>query len=376
MSQPCSNCGTLNLDSYRFCSNCGAPLHKEVQAAQATQPISAVPPVSAVPPISSAPPAAPPNPAQASSPPMSYNPPPGAFDAPPSQPAYVVKTSPDAASTANQDPTLPMGAFTPPAPSLGGGSSQQAPPTGYQQYGPGASARKDGAVYAPYPTAPITALEKPKDTRSWLVPIVVVAALLLVGIIGAGVLIAQNKGTSTNAPVAGTAQATQVPGGSNNQGSTGSNGGGVGTAQSTSTPLPASASDEDKIREVIRRSNEQQIKAWQQLNVDLLKEHYTGQALTDNMDMVNRLKQSNMSAEPVNQKLDILDVKVEGDKATAHTIEVWTVTFTNKLTKKKEVSGPDTLNETYNFVKQNGKWLINNLVIPTPVPPTATPAGT
>jgi hypothetical protein len=80
--------------------------------------------------------------------------------------------------------------------------------------------------------------------------------------------------------------------------------------------------------------------------------------------MVQELKQKNMYAVPENKRLDILDVKVEGDSATVRTLEVWTVTFYKSGDNTPiQSKGPDTLTETYYMVKQNGAWYVSRLVI-------------
>ena len=46
------------------------------------------------------------------------------------------------------------------------------------------------------------------------------------------------------------------------------------------------------------------------------------------------------------------------------------------LDAKTKTDGPTTYNETYHLVKQNDKWMISDLEIPTPVPATPTRSGT
>lgn len=378
MSHACPNCGTLNLDSYRFCSNCGAAIGSDTKSTQPVTPGSAInieATNNAVPP------------------PASYLPPPvapgsqanAATSQPASeQPAYIVKTSPDAGNFAAPAPPAPGGNFGPPIPGAPppGGQGLGAQYTGYQGNRPGASAGKEGGVFTPYPAATATALEKPKETRSWLMPVAIVAALLVVGLVAIGFYVSQQNKASTSGTGNTVAVGLASPTPKGQPGVSGkptepNSGGGMPTPakpQATPTDLPASASEEDRVRAVIRRSNDQQIRAWEELNADYLNENYTGQALQDNIDQVNQLKQRNMYAIPVNTKLDILDVKIDGDKAAAHTIEVWTVTYVEKATNKRTTTEPSTFNETYNLVKKNGKWMISDLVIPTPVPSVpATP---
>src|SRR5262245_23078253 len=104
MSQPCPNCGTMNLDSYRFCSNCGALLRPADSQPAPTAPPPVPPPV----PVNVDPPQPPP-PAPEAGTTISMSEPP----AQPGAPAYVVKTSPEAENLAAQAPTTPVGGFVP-----------------------------------------------------------------------------------------------------------------------------------------------------------------------------------------------------------------------------------------------------------------------
>ncbi len=417
MSQSCPNCGTLNLDSYRFCSNCGSPLGSAAQAAppSATDPTisSGSPPPDTIAqhPASYGPPP---------STPFSYEPPPSApppapasqesnFTPPPptsNEPAYIVKTSPDAVSFGSPASAAPTNAFEPPSippppssvpgapasdPQATAMQSRPAQYTGYQAYDPNASGRKEGGVYTPYAQGTATSIEKVKEPRSWLIPVIVIAALLLVGLAVIGFLAGQqNKGPAAgnnNTPVAGIgAQASPAP--TTQSGNSGSSGSPVKPPAVTATELPASASEEDKIKAVIVRSNEQQIRAWRELNTDILSENYTGNALIENKQEVQQLIQLNLYAIPEMLNLKISDdIKIAGSgdspTATAHTVETWRVTYYDKATNtKNKTDGPTTYNEIYHLIKQKpnanqpAKWMITDLEIPTPVPVVPTRPGT
>ena len=137
--------------------------------------------------------------------------------------------------------------------------------------------------------------------------------------------------------------------------------------QPSPSPTPSSVSlaeEEEQLRETVLVSNEEQIKAWRDLDAEVLKGTRIGDVLRENIAMIEMLKQNNMYAVPVMERLDFVDVEVNGDTATVRTIETWSVTFynrdTNDMVKK---NGPDTLHETYHMVKQNGKWMVNELEI-------------
>src|SRR5205085_572585 len=106
------------------------------------------------------------------------------------------------------------------------------------------------------------------------IPVIVVAALVLVGLVVIGIMAAQqNKGPAAvnNTPVpSGGIQTSPAP--TSQPGPSGSSGSPIKPPAATATELPASASEEDKIKAVIVHSNEQQIRAWQELDPSVLTE--------------------------------------------------------------------------------------------------------
>jgi len=200
-------------------------------------------------------------------------------------------------------------------------------------------------MYAPYSADAARKLEAQKPQRNWLVPSVIGAGvLLLVLLLLGGVLLLapKNNGTANSA-------------GTNPQ------------------AVPQGATDEETIKNVIKQSNDEQITAWRNLDTEVLKGTRTGQVLDENIQAVQELQSKNMYAVPVNKSLEYGEIKVDGDKATAKTVEVWTVTFYSKSDDKVILAtGPDTLEETYYLVKQNGKWLVNSLDIVKRDPGTPT----
>jgi hypothetical protein len=343
MTKTCPNCFSPNVETNKFCSNCGTPLQSVAATTSSASPGEETP---------------------AGGPSSLWS---------PSATSYVVKTTSDAEAPSGdaQAPTVPMSTFVP-ASSAGTPAATQyfasesapgqvGPSQGYQGYVPGASSRKEGAAYMPYSAGSAAPLEKPKESRSFLMPIIVVAGLVLVALaVFSGWLVLNNK--PNNNPVGAGQSPSPVP-----------------TAAAQATKVPANAPESDKVKEVIVTSNNEQIKAWRDLNSDILKGTRIGQVLTEQQQMVQQLKDGNMYAIPVNVELTFLDVKVNGDTATVRTKEIWTVTFYRKDDNKKiESRGPDTLTETYTLVKQNGKWLINKLVFDSEngTTPTPTRGGT
>src|SRR4051794_6331560 len=286
MTKPCPNCGSANVETNKFCSNCGTTLQSV-----AASPTADVPPEDQAP---------------FSGPTIPWAPP---------ATSYVVKTTADD-EAATGDPDVPpryMSTFVPPpAPAssdtqyfASDNTAASGPPTGYQGYTPGASSRKEGAAYMPYSAGTAAAIEKPKESRSFLMPIIVGAGVVLVALaIFSGWLVA-NSG-SNKSPVAAGKSPSPVP-----------------TSAAQATKVPANAPEEDKVKEVIRTSNDEQIKAWRDLDANILKGTRTGKVLDEQVGMVEDLKKGHMYAIPVNVELSYLDVKVTGDTATVRTKEIW-----------------------------------------------------
>src|SRR4051794_33955115 len=233
MTKSCPNCFSANLDTNKFCSNCGSTLSSASATPEATSPGAETPAGD----INISSPWAPPS------------------------TAYVVKTSADAEGAASdpQAPTMPMSTFVPPpAPSsmpvqyfasegAQGPAGPAGPSVGYQGYVPGASSRNEGAAYMPYSAGTAAPLEKSKNSRSFLMPIIVGAAVVLLGLAGfSGWLVANSKSETPAAPLSsgGAKPPTPVP-----------------TVGAQATRVPANAPEEDKVKEVIRVSNDEQITA-------------------------------------------------------------------------------------------------------------------
>lgn len=321
MSQNCPNCGSPNRETNRFCSICGTALTPSTTGDHAA---SSGPGAGQLASASGA----------TLEPPRTYLVQRWEGDPAPELPGAVdqlppLATRPVTAQPANGSAALPPALFTQP-------TEQYNTSTGYQGYTSGASPADTG-TYVPYTDNAARHLERQKSGRSWLLPIVAVAALVLVALALTGAYLISN---SSKAPAPLSSAVGAEP--------------------------PANASESDKIKYVVRRSNQEQIDAWHNLDPNVLKGTRIGDVLTENVDMVQKLKAQGLYAIPVNERLDILDVQVNGLTATVHTIEVWTVTFYNSADNKVvDSKGPDTLTETYSLVKQNGKWLINKLDINT-----------
>ncbi|HUP27584.1 MAG TPA: IMS domain-containing protein [Chloroflexia bacterium] len=183
-------------------------------------------------------------------------------------------------------------------------------------------------MYVPYSR---DAAPAPANTRRSILPVLLVAGLLLLALAAAaGYLL--TRGGSTPGTVAAGCQ------------------------------LPANPSEEDRVKQVVCLSNEEQIKAWRDLDTEVLKGTRTGDALEENIAYVSELKQKNLYAIPQLNNIQILETKISGDTATVRTIETWSVKFYNRDSKQEvDSKGAETLGETYHLVKRGGKWLVEKL---------------
>jgi hypothetical protein len=218
--------------------------------------------------------------------------------------------------------------------------------------------RGEGGTYLPYAPEVVRTLEDKKPERSWLIPSVVALALVLLALVAVGgyMLLNGRNAVGVTSAQPGAPSGVQ-PGTGRNQPQT-----------------PAGSSEDGIIKQVIRLINDEQIKAWRELDTTVLNGTRTGQVLQEKIDAVEQLKARDMYAVPVNHRLDFGKITVNGDHATAETIEEWTVTFYQRSDDKViDKDGPRLLSEVYYLVKQDGKWLISQLDIrnvPEPTPGT------
>ncbi|MEO6457416.1 MAG: zinc-ribbon domain-containing protein [Chloroflexia bacterium] len=272
MSQTCAQCGMPIKEGYRFCSNCGASAGDASQSPALHAQVDVSEQVALD--------------EQVVAPPTLYGP------QTPMPPPSARNAGPSRAATMRPDP-------------------------------------KEGGMYVPYGTEAETHLESVGSPRSRVMPVIVVAAVLLLGLaaLTAYLLISPKPNTVV-----------------------------------ASCDLPVSPTEEDRVKQAVCLSNEEQIKAWRDLDVEVLKGTRTGEVLTENIEYVEDLKKRNLYAVPVLGSLEIREVKITGDTATVRTIETWSVTFHNRQDKSVvETKPPETLAETYHMVKQNGKWLVERL---------------
>ncbi|HVG00210.1 MAG TPA: zinc ribbon domain-containing protein, partial [Chloroflexia bacterium] len=243
MSQQCPNCGSPVQVGHRFCSNCGytqAPT-LPVEAVETTTPapetlsqgesaIDTAPPVTYV--VQRHDPASPAGeaPTVASS---GLTVRPVGSEAPgQAYPAFVPPPLPGQAEGAPQA-EVPRGAIPPPPPARGLDLSQVG--TGSSTYGnfsAAAGPRLQGGAFAPYEGGAVRQLERQSSQRAWLMPVLAagIAALVLLVLGGVFLLVSKQQPAVVNL-----------------------------------------SQEEEQVKETVRISNDEQIKAWRDLDTEVLK---------------------------------------------------------------------------------------------------------
>lgn len=384
-SQTCPNCGWLNRATNRFCSNCGGAIVPSTPApAESTGAVLPTQPTAPIATDASSATTPTGEPVSGSAADASAFTPPSASTADTQPVTYAVKRWEAEATPTEPESGQP---FTPPSPQAGwpAPTIPIAPPPvppGTYPYGAAqgdltglgtassASAaamphRSEGGTYLPYSTEAARHLETKKNSRSWLIPSIIVAAvaLLVIGSVAAFLVLNGQRAANPTSQLPTTQEGTQQLQCSDLLSKLESGGSG--------------SDNEDTLRGIICKSNDEQIKAWRELDTEILKGTRTGQALEENIQAVLDLRNKGLYALPDNKSIEFGEVKFEGDKATAKTVEVWTVTFYSKSDNRVVLppQGPDTLRETYHFVKIDGKWLITSVDI-VPNEPPITPGTT
>lgn len=329
----CPNCQHQNPAFARFCANCGQSFPTDEQPT-ASQPVS-------------------------TGLPAALQPTGDLFAAPATAPqgagGYVAPQA-GAASSMIDSGYGPNPTQLPPQP--------QSPPPGYQpyqaqppQFGPYAqpSVASFNAVPQPQPVPPYV-----PTRRASFAPFAAALTVALIALLGVGgwLLFANNR--SGNEKINGqTANATAANP--------------TAAAVTTIPPIDpsvitvreaAKGGAKDKLVQLINDSNAAQTEAMKTLNVDLLKQFYVGEEYNKNRDMVGKLKSENAYSRQKLEKIDILEVVIDGDKATAKTVEVWSQSYYRKDNNQLLQDFPaTTLDEVYHFTRQNGQWIIERVDI-------------
>jgi hypothetical protein len=309
MTLTCSNCGSPNTESHKFCSVCGARLQPTAAATQATSDGIPDPPVGG---------------------------------------AFSVRSWDEKTGEGVVDVGTPASGLREPAASYPA-TSRTTPGVGPRDLPPNAGERKGDATYVPYTKSAVRDIEKKRDNRSWLIPVVVVSGLVLVGLVTLVTFLLMGQSSNTTA----------------------------GIPEAENCKLPERARAEDEVVQAVCLSNEEQIKAWRDLDTEVLRGRRTGKDLEDNVNRVEMLRKHNQYGVPKNHRLDVLEVKIEGERATVRTFEEWSLTVYNKGDNSvAKQTGPDQYYEVYHMVKVSGKWMIENVDFLQPTPGVTPPAPT
>jgi len=121
----------------------------------------------------------------------------------------------------------------------------------------------------------------------------------------------------------------------------------------------AKGTDKQVIVKLINDSNAAQTQAMRTLDGAALKQFYSGDEYDKNNKILETLRTNDAYAIQKLEKIKINDVTIDGDKATAHTVEVWSRDIYTSAGKLVKSEAAQTLHETYTCVKQNGKWLVS-----------------
>jgi hypothetical protein len=198
-------------------------------------------------------------------------------------------------------------------------------------------------------------LEKPKSNEKWLLPTILVAGGLLVVLVGVTIFLWLGNNNANPAPGTSNLNAlgapTPIPGLIV-----------VNEAIPLPCALPSGATPEQQVMYTVCRSSEEQIKAWHDLDSEVLKGSRTGSDLQDNIAKVDQLKADNQYADPILHNLVVTGLKLDKTEALVKTTEVWSVTIYKKADNSVvEKSGPSSYAETYHLVNSNGKWYVDRV---------------
>lgn len=133
-------------------------------------------------------------------------------------------------------------------------------------------------------------------------------------------------------------------------------------ATMTPTATPDPNKDENDVRAAVRQSNV----IWAEAvgrngTVTRLSEVYTGRWLEITTKQVNDLRANNQYREAQNLDYQFSNFRLNDakDRATISTVERWNDTLRNSAGALINTN-PPTVRQTYELVKQNGKWLVSD----------------
>jgi hypothetical protein len=145
------------------------------------------------------------------------------------------------------------------------------------------------------------------------------------------------------------------------------------SATGPAAATPVAADLDTAIRAAVDASNRAQIEALRTLDDKPLRGAVIGRALDDNLQILADLQRSRVYAVSTLDQIDYQPARqLDADHASIRTVESWTTLYyrqgTNQLTRRQQSTG---LQEIYYLVRQDGRWVVEQIDIRDP---GATPA--
>lgn len=149
--------------------------------------------------------------------------------------------------------------------------------------------------------------------------------------------------------------------------------GGARRLPSQAAVTPVTGDLDAAIRAAVDASNRAQIEALHTLDDAPLRGVVVGRALDDNLQILADLQRSRVYAVSTLDHIDYQPARqLDADHASIRTVESWTTLYyrqgTNQLTRRQQSTG---LQEIYYLVRQDGRWVVEQIDIRDP---EATPA--
>ena len=217
---------------------------------------------------------------------------------------------------------------------------------------PNAGERAPGqATFVPYDNEAVRRIEKQMPNNAWLMPTIFIAGAILLLLVGATLfLLLSNRSPAPGSQIAsgGVVQPTTVlpPPTALPQP--------TAIIQPTVPPeptiavklllppqvvplpcaLPDGATPQQAVIYRVCRSSEEQIKAWRDLDTEVLKGSRTGNDLKENIERVEKYKADKQYANPELLKLTVVGLQIDGESALVRTTEVWSVTTYSSVDNK------------------------------------------
>ncbi len=145
------------------------------------------------------------------------------------------------------------------------------------------------------------------------------------------------------------------------------------TGIGSSAPTPVAGGLDAAIRAAVDASNRAQIEALRTLDDQPLRGVVIGRALDDNLQILANLQRARTYAVSTLDHIDYQPARqLDADHASIRTVESWTTLYyrqgTDALVRRQQSTG---LQEIYYLVRQDGRWVVEQIDIRDP---NSTPA--